>query len=355
MLNDMIQRMLLEVPGIASSQAKIYINEALTIVYNAQMWSWQLQTAGFLTPGLLFPGGPGISAGSVTVNSYSNIVTGDAAATAAWNAYNAGMNLPLFTQLQFRSPFYSLYSIIGFGNGAGGGYGVGGYGGGGYGFGSGGFAYLVLDRPWMEPSMVAATYMAYQAYFPVPVSDFKRFLWARDTTNNFAMDYTSYSQRDLAIVDPERTIFDDPVYFVPYQVDQRPGSATFGNLLIELWPQPLSVLPYTFGYLRRGPLLQKPTDTLPYPLTEEVVLWRAKEVAFLYKEAQKGEQMERGQGANWQFLIGEARDQFKIAIKPVKDVDQGLVELYFNRMQLPYPLTQDGYATVNGQLNIGGW
>ena len=103
------------------------------------------------------------------------------------------------------------------------------------------------------------------------------------------MDYVTYSQRDLAVVDPERTIFDDPNYIVPFQVDTRPGSATFGNFLFELWPHPLSVLPYTFQFLSRGPSLILPSDTVPYPLTEEALLWRAKECAYVFKEAQKGE------------------------------------------------------------------
>ncbi len=36
-LNTMIQEMLLEVPGIASSQAKIYLNRALGLIYDMQM------------------------------------------------------------------------------------------------------------------------------------------------------------------------------------------------------------------------------------------------------------------------------------------------------------------------------
>ena len=327
----MAQRMILEVPGIASSYAVTLLNEALGLIYDMQMWSWQLQVAGWLTPGLLFPGGSGISAGTVKVTAFSDQVVGSAAASTAWQAYSG---MPLFTQLQFRSPFYSLYNIISIHTVA-------------------GISTLTLDRPWMEPSMPAATYMIYQAYFAVPVVDFKRFLWARDTTNDAPMDYWSLSQKDLSFKDPERTIFDDPGYFVPYQPDQRVGSATIGQMLYELWPNPLSVLPYTYGYLRRGPLLQKPGDTVPYPLTEEAVLWRAKQTAFIYKEAQKGEQMERGMGANWQYLAGEAEDQFKIAIKPVKDRDSDLVSLYWSKWRPDYYNQGEPYATVNAQLNIG--
>lgn len=330
----MVQRMVLEVPGIAAAYAATLINEGLGMIYDEQMWSWQLQTAGWLTPGLLFPVGSSSSAGTITTTPYSNVVIGDATASAAWQAYMAAGNLPLFTQLQIRSPYYSLYSIRSIGS-------------------SGPFTTLILDRPWMEPGGVAQTYMIYQAYFSVPVTDFKRFLWARDTTNNAPMDYWTKSQRDLAYEDPERVVFDDPGYFVPYQPDQATGSALFGAMLFELWPHPLSVLPYTYGFLRRGPLLQKPTDTLPYPLTEESVLWKAKECAYLFKEAQKGEDMQRGQGADWKFLAQAASDEYTKRIKPIKDYDEGLAALYWNKYRPDFYNNAEPFATVTGQLNIG--
>jgi hypothetical protein len=316
------------------------------------MWSFQLQTNGWLTPGLLFPGGPGTSVGTVAVSPYSALVIGDAAATAAWNAYVAASSLPLFTQLQFRSPYYSLYNIIGFANGAGGGYGQPPYGTGGYG-GSTGFAALLLDRPWMEPGGLTQTYMIYQAYFPVPVVDFKRFLSARDTTNNWNMDYWSKSQKDLSVDDPERTIFDDPNYIVPYQVDQRPGSATLGNMLYELWPHPLSVLPYTFQFLRRGPQLQKPNDTVPMPLTEELVLWFAKMAGYQWKEAQKGQDVERGSGADYKFLAQAAEKTYQGKLKPIKDRDRDLVELYFMKFNRDPYNAGEPFATITQQLNVG--
>ena len=331
----MVQRMILEVPGVVSSYAKTLLNEALGLIYDSQMWSWQLQTAGWLTPGLLFPTGPGTSAGTITVTPYQPTIIGDAVSSAAWLGYITGGNLPLFTQLQIRSPYYSLYNIISVN------------------LANPTAIALTLDRPWMEPGGSAMSYMIYQAYFPVPVTDFKRFLSARDTTNNYGMDYWSKSQKDLAVEDPERTIFDDPDYFVPFQQDQRPNSATYGNMLYELWPHPLSVLPYTYQYLRRGPFLSKPTDTVPYPLTEEPVLWRAKECAYAYKEAQKGEQMQRGMGADWRFLIGQAQDEFKIAIKPIKDRDRDMVELYFSKYRLDQWNEGEPFATTNGQLNVG--
>lgn len=333
--NEMVQRMILEVPGMAAAYSRTLINEGLGLIYDSLYWSFQLQESGWLTPGLQFPVGPGNSTGTVTTTAFLNTVTGDAVASAAWLAYITGGSMPLFTSYQFRNPSYSLYNIVSFDltNPA--------------------AIVLTLDRPWMEPGGVGQQYMIYQAYFPVPVADFKRFFTARDTTNNAPMDYWSYTQKDLAALDAERTIFDNPCYFVPYQVDSRPGSATLGQMLYELWPHPLDVLPYSYTFLRRGPQLVNPGDTVPYPLTEEAVLWRAKECAFVFKEAQKGEQVQRGSGADFRFLAEYAEAQYKRVIKPIRDRDRDLVDLYFTRLQQSYQFSTDGYSNQNGSLNVG--
>lgn len=333
-LNSMVQRLIMEVPGMNAAYAKTLINEGLGYIYDSQLWSWQLQVGGWLTPGLLFPVGPGNSTGTITATPYQSTVTGDATASAAWLAYIQAATLPLLTQFQIRNPSYSLYNIISINTA------------------NPAAIVFTLDRPWMEPGG-SQQYMIYQAYFSVPVNDFKRFYAIRDTTDNAPMDYWSLTQKDLAVLDAERTIFDNPSYVVPYQPDQRVGSAVFGNMLFELWPHPLSVLPYTFNFLRRGPLLQAPSDTLPYPLTEEAVLWRTKAAAYLYKAAQKGEEMERGKGADWKFLAQAASEEYKAILKPVRDTDRGLVDLYFSRLPQSYRPSTDGYSNQNGSLNVG--
>lgn len=334
----MARRLSLEVPGIADSYSATLLNEALGHIEDEQMWSFQLQESGWLTPGLLFnsgPGsGPGQSSGTVTFTAFSDQVIGDAIASAAWAAY---ASQPFLTSCQIRSPFYSLYNIIAYDNGT----------------VNPPFGTFTLDRPWMEPSFTQASYMIYQAYFPVPVPDFRRFLAARDTTNSAPMDYWTTTQKELAVKDPERTIFDDPGYFVPYQTDQRPGSSTFGNMLYELWPHPLSVLPYTYAYLRRGPQLQAPSDTVPYPVTEDLVLWQAKTSAYLWKEAQKGENIGRGSGADYKFLAAATEAKYKSKLKEIKARDRDLVDLYLMKWRPDFYNEGEPYATVNAGLNVG--
>jgi len=96
-----------------------------------------------------------------------------------------------------------------------------------------------------------------------------------------------------------------------------------------------------------------PQNTVPYPLTEEVVKLRAYEMLYLWKESQKGDDMERGAGANWQFLTGAARAEYSDRLKRITNMDRHLVDLYFTKMQRFPSNNGEPYATVTGQLNVG--
>jgi hypothetical protein len=414
---------LLGIPGMNLGLAKTFINEALALIQDEQVWSFQCQVGGWLTPGLLGgsysgqgqnqtfnAGATFVSPGTITVTPYTNTITGDAVATAAWNGITSP---PLLTQQQIRVPYFSLYNIIAQGNNGTVAYATvltpgssqipGTYvvpvldpasgaaatvsitvnangtvtippvvltAGSGYTmpyitFSEGGtpatfsvslIAVLTIDRPWMEPSQPpGSSYMLYMAYFPSPPY-WKRWWQIRDTSNNCEMDYSSKTQIDLAEEDAERTVFNEPTNVVYYGQDQRPGSATLGQQLWELWGGPLTSLPYTFGCQCNWPPLVNPNDTVPWPLTDELVKWRALEVTALFKESQKGDEMERGSGANWQFLAQAYHEEYEQRLKKVRIMDRHIVDLYFTKMKRgPSPGFQDGFATQTGQLNIGNF
>lgn len=344
------------------------LNEALGQIYDdeeQQMWSFQLREDNWLTPGLMFASGwpgaghPGfmVSDGMIFVQPFSNEVRGDARAAHAWRMH---FGRPLLTEMQIRSPFFSLYNIIHFDPEEG---------------------LLLLDRPWMEPEPWGLPffppwidenewegwernrpqpYMIYQAYFPTPLADFKRFFEIRDTMMDGIIDYWTYTQRDLTMRDPQRVIFDLPAYAVFKEWDNRGAgtefeSATIGHPLFELWPHPLQTQPYTFSWLRRGPMLENPGDTIPAPLTEDMLKWRTRQALYVFKEAQKGETVQRGSGANWQFLAEWAAAEYKAARNRIGKRDVALVDLFFNRFRRAAADRGAPFATIQGQLNVGGW
>lgn len=401
-----MQQELLGIPGLNLGLVKSKINEAFVLIQDENVWSFQQQTGGWLTPGLL--GGQVaafLSPGTISVQPFTNQITGDAVATAAW----LGANQPIITQYQIRVPYYSLYNIIAIGgngqiayatiftSGSGqtpgtyvvaimdnGGPGTGGSvsitvgsdgavssqprlisGGSGYSspfidFSEGGtpatfvvqqIAVLTLDRPWMEPAQVNSGYIAYQAYFAAPAG-FRRFYGIRDTVNNQPMNWWEYTQVDLSEIDPQRTDFSQPEYVVHYGPDTRTGSATYGQQLYELWQGPITQLPYTCQWQVMWPPLINPNDTVPPPLTEELLKWRAYEVLSLFKESQKGDEMERGSGTNWQFLAKYYHDEYTYCLKKIRIADRNIVDLYFQRMNRN-PGNSEPFASVTGQMSVG--
>lgn len=411
--SNMIQQML-GIPGMSRGLAATFINEAFTKIQNQNMWSFQCVNGGWLTANLL--GGQTfqsqfLSPGTITVTPFTTTITADAVATAAWTA--PVPYPPLLTQQQIRVPLYALYDIIALGNNGtvayativtpGSGQTPGNYsvpildsGGGGSGatvlitvnadgtvtgvpvvitvgsgyvnpyinFAEGGIpatflvtliATITIDRPWMEPAQLNGQYCVYQAYYVAPPG-FKRWFTIRDTTNDEPMDWWSYTQIDLMEQDPQREIFDQPEYVVPFGIDTRPGSATYGQQRYELWPAPISQLPYSFMCQANWPALQTPNDTLPYPLTEELVKFRAYQEAALWKESQKGDDMERGSGTNWQFLWKAHQEEYKDDLRQIRIMDRHLIELYFTKARMNSPFNNgEAFTNTNGTANVGYW
>lgn len=313
------------VNGIPAALARTLVNRALRKIYDENTWSFQLGESGWLTPSL-------VNAGTAAVTVGSTQVVGNGTATAVWNAVGIGI-----TQRQFRVAPYALYNIIAY-DGAG---------------------TLTLDRPWAEPASATAGYMIYQAYFPAPVLDFRRWLSVRDTTNSIALDFTTYKRADIDFLDPQRTIFQNSNRVVPYETDQRGAgtvnaSATLGYMLYELYPHQLAQLPYALYYQRIGQALVNPGDELPFPLTEELVLYRAREQAYEWKEAQASEDRRRGSGADYHFLMGAVMKEYEDRLKDIRKLDRDRVDNFIQRINRRSPMQGPFYSQVTGRANVGG-
>jgi hypothetical protein len=104
-------------------------------------------------------------------------------------------------------------------------------------------------------------------------------------------------------------------------------------------------------------LLVLPSDTIPQPLTEDMVKWKAREAAYLFKESQKGDGMKRGDGADWKFLAQAAVKAYQDSSHRIAARDRDLVDLYFNRFVRDAAIGSSGqpFSTINSQLNVGRW
>jgi hypothetical protein len=321
-----------DVPGVPLRLAQRRLRQALGEVYDTFDWSFQPVYAAWLTSGLV------ASAGTFTTAIGKNTVLADASATAALAAISPP---PIITQLQYRDPSRAPYNIVNYIPN----------------FNTTGFAQLTLDRPWLEPtSGPGQPYMIYQCYFVGPYKDFRSFREIRDTTNARPINYWSLSQADLAQKDPQRTNYSDPRYCVSVGPDLRPGSSTFGWRMWELWPHQLSMIPYSFSGRRRGPQLVNPTDELIYPLTEDLIEARTRQKLYMWKEAQKEADTERGSGANWLGLAKESAGEFAEELDRLRAVDANLqndLQSHIYR-DSAFPAGAP-YSNREGGLNVGGY
>lgn len=316
------------VPKAALPLSETLVNRALNKIYDSSTWSFQLCTGGWQTAQL-------VTAGTITTTLGGNQIVLDELATEAI------LDIPSYfflTQFQIRLPDYNLYNVIAVSYA-----------------GMPAIATITIDRPWVEPAGSGQSYQLYQAYYPAPVADFKRWLTVRDFTNAIYVDFWSWKQDDLAALDPQRTVFQNPDHLVPYQVDNRPGSSTLGFMLFEMYPQPLIALPYAIYYVRRGPLLVKPTDTVPWPLDEEIVMHRAKMLMYEWAEANQGRYPEL-QKSDWRFLMEAASAEFKDKLMDIRKLDRDIVDNFVRTLKRVNPsIGAPYYSAVTGQANVGAF
>ena len=74
----------------------------------------------------------------------------------------------------------------------------------------------------------------------------------------------------------------------------------------------------------------------------------------LWKESQKGDDMERGSGANWQFLWKAHQEEYKDDLRQIRIMDRHLVDLYFQKARMTAPFNGEGPSSYTGnQANVG--
>ncbi len=310
MFVDMVSEITDLVPALSRIRAKKLINRAWKIVQDSMLWSFQLQQGGFSTPNIS-------TGGSVTVAIGSNQVTGDAAASAQWLA------LPIYwspTTQQFRAQGYSVYNVIAM-NAA-----------------NPAAVVLTLDRPFVDPLpfFSGVAYQMYQAYQPMP-KGFKRFLTCVDMFDQWSMDiWTARRTEDL--LDPAREIASNPWAMMPLGRDMRGAgtinaSATLGQMLYEMYPYPTTEIAYQWYAVIEAPYLVNNSDTLPYPIDEEVVTQKALTWAYRDAEARKDIMAAKGSNGNYLALKKESEGDFLARLKTLRLLDRDAVDSFMVDMK----------------------
>ena len=330
MLIDMTSELTELVPAMSRVRAKRLINRAWKYVQDSCLWSFQLGQGGFSTPQVT-------TDGAISATLGSSLITGDATASAAWLA------LPIYwapTLQQLRAQGFSIYSIIAMDST------------------DPDAVVLTLDRPFVDPLpfFTGVGYQMFQAYIAAPVG-FKRWLTIADMFDCWALDIWT-SRRTIDLADPARLYTSDPCMALGLGQDKRPGSATFGQQLYELYPNPQTEISYQTYYVAEAPYLVNNSDTLPAPVTEEVVTQKALTWVYRDAEARRDIMAAKGAGANFLGLKRESEADFLGRLKTLRLLDRDPVDSYLVNMKaavggfgMPYfnPISK------LANMGIGGW
>ena len=289
------------IPGLSRIYAGTLINRAWRVVRDSTLWSFQLRQSSFASPAQ-------VQAGTVTTPvPPSNVILGDATATAAWAAIAPP---PFLTQYQFRVSDYSIYNVIGYDTTT---YAP--------------FAALLLDRTFVDPvtSPPGNNYQLFQCYYAAPSPTFRRWLSVQDMVNGYALRIWN-SRRDLNVLDPQRQITTDPTDILGLGQDTRPGSATIGWPWFELWPVPTSRVSYMTWYVDLGGDLVNNSDTLPSPVGEDVVMLKARVYAYEWAEARRDIMAAKGAGPGYLQLMRDVEQRFEFRLKTLRVLDKDSVD-----------------------------
>lgn len=330
MLIDMVSELEQLVPGLSRIRAKTLVNRALQYVQDSCLWSFQLQRGGFSTPEVT-------TAGTISCTLGQNTITGDSVASAAWIAQ------PLYwapTLQQIRAQGFSIYSVIAMDTT------------------NPSAVVLTLDRPFVDPLpfFTGVGYQMFQAYIAAPPR-FKRWLTIADMFNCWALDIWT-ARRTIDLRDPARLYTSNPAMALAMGQDLRGGgtpnqSATYGQQLYELYPNPQTEIAYQTYFVQDWPQLVSNSDTLPPPIDEEVVTQKALTWAYRDAESRKDVMAAKGSGGNYLALKKDSESDFLVRLKTLRLKDRDAVDSYFADMKSATAGLMPYYNPMSGTANMG--
>jgi len=257
--------------------------------------------------------------GTVTTAIGSTQVTGDAAASAAWALIP--LSTPITSQ-QFRVGQGTIYNIIAVD------------------FTVPTAAVLTLDRIYVDPPNGAGQgYQIYGVYYHAPVKNFVWFDTIRDPVTGYTIKTTT-TRQEADDADPQRLMYTYTDSALPYKIDLTAGSF-YGFPMYELWPAPTNNLTLVaecfLGDVDFDNTVPGSSDTVTPPLSEDVVMEKAKEKAYEWCAANLDKLSPAARRADFALLMGQAKAEFKRLINQyiLKD------EAFSNRSHIPYAESRD--------------
>jgi len=333
-LQDMQAELRGAVPKLPFSFTRTLINRARNVIYNSDLWSFNLYEGSWISPAV-------VTTGTVTVVQGSDTIQFDATATAAINVSQLAYPTSLITQRQIRpgstAGIAQIYNLIQYDQITG---------------------VATLDRIYADTSGTAISYQMYQLYYPAPFQD--HLTWVSVRNMQMFLDLRLGTERnEIDALDPQRSIYQFPTDVIPYGIDNRGqgtdnASSTIGYPLFELWGQPVNPFTYALYGIRKGVDLVNPTDTLPVQIGEDCVLALARSYAYEWAEANK-DMSPRSSGPDFRFLIGKTLDEYMKRLILYRKQDKEFSQNWFSIRGLQWNGSMVGsYNSIAGISTVYG-
>jgi len=294
--SDLWNELTAQVRGLDGLFAQKLCNRAWSDIAGRYEWSW-LRAQGVLSAPAA------ISTGTVSINQFSRTLTFNGAATAVLDA--VGLDIPLSSRsIKIAGgPPYQLASYT-----------------------AGGTATLdPLGPGYQEANAVAASYVIVRAFYGPPAADFARFISIKDPVSAYYLGFgANLDQQVLDALDPMRSSSTQPRgLFTAYtkRTQAAAGETTDYSPRWEMWPYPMVSRGYQVTYRRNVTEFVNDDDVLPNVIDPDVVMARAKMLAYEWAEANKANQPLL-QGPNWLTLMVSANSQYEGALKLAIKLDR---------------------------------
>jgi hypothetical protein len=288
-------------PGLSPTLARTFINRAWRKICDAKRWSFLVADAAVVCP-------PAITSGAVAIVRFTNLVTLNAAASAALLPFTLSTSVPQATQLQIRFTSLSapspseIYNIIGVNSSV------------------PTALVLTLDRAVMEGTNAASTYLIYRTYIIPPATDFLAWVSVTDMVNGFAITgpKLSYTSAYIDARDPQRLSLGLSYFLGLYRgnalASTLPGATTtpqptttYGQPIYEFWPGSTQGQTWYCRYRRRGTDFVNASDVPPPGIPDELIIQLALlHFGYPHVQANIGKFPTMAK-TNWSLLANELR------------------------------------------------
>ncbi len=203
-------RLLNRAPAVGVLLAQDLVRDSFQQLQSRREWSWLVKRSSWY-PSVYY------STGTISIVPGGFLVTGSG---TAWDTTFVGTqirgglpptNLPTYTIVAVLSP-----------------------------------TSLLLDSPWVGPSLAGSNYQIFQCYFPTP-SDFVSFVSLISVTNNYQL-HTNVSQATLDLVDAQRVYLAGNSYAASYYDTTTILQGQVGDSIQVSGTGPVPVATTSYGY-----------------------------------------------------------------------------------------------------------